>query len=407
MRHSAHQRAFITPRPLLMLANRWIDLQAYSMKGGLSFMPLALVFRRARDSSTKPLALQIPGKSDAVEVVVAPRLVFNLNLYHTAVEACEQRRSTPSVSYTRERPAAPVSYRDDSRQSWRREFVVQNSRTVAEHLAGGPNRQLLSTQRSESQPLRMDQLNQRPRLLSSTRPWDRVRTVFYTKSTHPEPTRTRTHSLVLRDHIDTPKPLESHAIGHFQCNAEDVSGTHKVQGKAATEETSKSGLTSARPFIARLAERSRRDVSGTHKAQGETATEDTSRRGLTSVRLFVAHLANRWPGIGGVLIDGTKAFQHNGLTHPVGLARLKGLPHTDRRSSQSGSEHRVTASGFTPVQTVHRESRAVPAQAPPVQNAKPAPAPQVPQVDIARLTDEVWRQFDKRIRIERQRRGRL
>ena len=28
-------------------------------------------------------------------------------------------------------------------------------------------------------------------------------------------------------------------------------------------------------------------------------------------------------------------------------------------------------------------------------------------LDIARLTDEVWRQLDKRIRIERQRRGRL
>ena len=400
MRHSAHRPAFITPRPLLMLANRWIDRQARGVRGGLSFIPLALVFRRARDPNTKPITLSVPGKPDGAEFVVTPRLVFNLHLYHTAATACGQQGFPAASGLRRERPAAAVSFRDGTRPSWQRKLVFLNSCNVAAHLARGHNRQLQSAKRSELQTSRMNQPDRRRlRLFSNTRPWDRVRTVLYPAPAYPEPVRTRTHSLrVLRGHIDTSKPFESSASGHFQRSTEHVSGMHKAQGKSAMEEASMPVLTSARPFVSRL--------------------------------------ARRMSGHDVVVIDNSRAFQHYGQAAPVGHTCLPVLPHGARSTGHPGSERHASGPGFKPlsiavlpdrhnrddasskkavrvehsvmpVQTVHRQIRAVLAQTPPSPNVNPAPSPQAPQVDIARLTDEVWRQLDKRIRIERQRRGRL
>jgi hypothetical protein len=67
----------------------------------------------------------------------------------------------------------------------------------------------------------------------------------------------------------------------------------------------------------------------------------------------------------------------------------------------------VTRTESTPAERVFRADKPAAPPAPPaLVSTTPTPVPQAPQIDIAKLDTVLWQRFEKRLRIEQERRGR-
>jgi hypothetical protein len=416
MRRPAHQRTFMAPRQSLKLANRWMGREVLATRGMLSFAPLTLALRRARELSATLLPLRLSGGADSVEVVVAPRLAFNLHLCHAVKAASDPRtaasyRGDPSERHSTDLDPAP----ENLRNRWGREPGHQERRPVLPVQALRRGHRLFPLKRQIRQLSRLRPSRGVTRLLSGTRPWDSgTRTVdrhaVVPKRLWHEETRVRFRISSLASR----QPPTTDGTSPPRLRSADVPGSiasesrlfiRRFQSFDAGSRYEAAALTSRRTAFATT----RPMLTYKGSGRGIPPSHIASLGNSFSFQGYRESRQLQPTGLGAVGRDELNSLKDR-LTAPsmFGPRPLFAFPHA-RVSSDSGTAGQVRAErSAKPAHIVHRQERTAAVQAPLAQTPSPVIAPPAPQVvDIGRLTDEVWRQLDKRIRIERQRRGRL
>jgi hypothetical protein len=123
-------------------------------------------------------------------------------------------------------------------------------------------------------------------------------------------------------------------------------------------------------------------------------TESRRRRQLHGIESGERSVSRR-----GQEMPGTMQFTPRTFASPHALSNVLPAPSIARSSSVQASQ---------PVERVFRtETPAAPTQSAAITPAPPAPVPKAPQIDIAKLDTVLWQRFEKRLRIEQERRGRF
>ena len=407
MRQPLRQRPFMAHRPSLELANRWVAWAAVGLpRGKLPFAPLTLVLRRARARNTSLPPPHLLRSADKVEVLVAPRLVFNLHLSRAA-SAVPEALPSPREGHVGEGT-----------------FFGPGSISQPSH----PHPWL---ERRPWGPAEIHRFQAPSWPMTGMRPWHRARSMIDGKIG--EPGRTRAIVSRWQSHfarVDMRLGSQFGMTRAMRLGSADLTGAAMHEGRASGHDlqTPKmpsrpraAATTGRRPPLAVLrpsmlgeggigASIRRANVGATHpmlrpaaEILGTTRELETpwGRRPIRSRDLQIA---------GPRLRDSREASLAGGQS--ADASRFAGgspvvFPDGRRPASTAHPREIRPERAVSPVPIVHRASAPAPPRAHSVTAQQVAKAPAVPHVDVPRLADEVCRQIEKRIRIERQRRGRL